>query len=340
MASGAAVAGEPLSRCSAVTMPWPSATPVKYGVVAPGKTIFGVVCRLFGTYYFQLPAECEVNYDDVHGICTGWVASFDRDRGDFTFEFPTPEGSEPEVDTEWLPHADFKILEQVQAPAPGTDIFWPLSEEDAGIQNALVSTPPVLQEDLRSLQREVVEQRIKQLMVNMVDWSAVTCRSARLESVRVTENPHLHGRGPESLWQTFIDTCVCRASHLSQIVIAVHGTAPANIDSILKKGLALSKRSQARSRSRYGVGDYFGAQIADCVNYCRGGQQAVICLLITRNAVYHGPGDVPGSINYVIGHSSCHLPIGVLHFDNMKADDIIDASQRQRLEHLLTCRAD
>ena len=125
MASGAAVAGEPLSRCSAVTMSWPSATPVKYGVVAPGKTIFGVVCPHFGTYYFQLPAECEVNYDDVHGICTGRVASFDRDRGDFTFEFPTPEGSESEVDTEWLPHEDFKILQQVQV-APGTDIFWPL----------------------------------------------------------------------------------------------------------------------------------------------------------------------------------------------------------------------
>ena len=66
------------------------------------------------------------------------------------------------------------------------------SEEDAGIQNALVSTPPVLQEDQRSLQREVVAQHIKQLMVNMVDWSTVTCRSAKRAGA---ERIHSAGRG-------------------------------------------------------------------------------------------------------------------------------------------------
>ena len=99
-----------------------SRAPVTHVSLKPGQTVFGVSCPVVGPYFFQIPAKCAVDYRG-HGVCFGRVVSFDTVHNDFIFEFSGDDDAEQ--DREWLPHKDFKIVEQVQVTL-ATEIFWPL----------------------------------------------------------------------------------------------------------------------------------------------------------------------------------------------------------------------
>jgi len=62
-----------------------------------------------------------------------------------------------------------------------------------------------------------------------------------------------------------------------------------------------------------------------------------VFLVVTRNAVFHGAGDVPSGSVIVVKPSDYSLVVGTCQFRSAHCSDLLDADQIQRLEDLLLC---
>lgn len=80
-----------------------------------------------------------------------------------------------------------------------------------------------------------------------------------------------------------------------------------------------------------------GIHAADVINYCKGGKKAVVCLVVTKGAVYDGEGDVPTGRVVVVPETRHHLVIGTVEFWSKTSNDVISADRIEELEEMLLC---
>jgi hypothetical protein len=126
-----------------------------------------------------------------------------------------------------------------------------------------------------------------------------------IRPTHVVENPFskpgmpLYNRFAEA-WQRVSDQTV---------VIAFHGTAEANIDSICRTGLDPAKRGSISGQA-YGAGEYFGATASVSIPYCKGGRKMLVVALLTdKSGLTANTGQI-----IVVNKPDHQLPLFVVTF--------------------------
>ncbi|KAL3900156.1 MAG: hypothetical protein SGARI_006300 [Bacillariaceae sp.] len=117
-------------------------------------------------------------------------------------------------------------------------------------------------------------------------------------------------------------SCIPDSACLS---IVFHGTATANVNTILKNGLdPKRRRGQA-----YGPGEYFSKDPSVSQSYCKGGKSMLVFLVVVP-PIAQQYRSLPS--DYVVVKDNSHqLPLGVLHFDTVDPEALARANTMRHL---------
>lgn len=110
----------------------------------------------------------------------------------------------------------------------------------------------------------------------------------------------------------------------SYLGLVFHGTAQANIDSILQTGLSKARRT----KQVYGPGEYFSKEPTVSISYCKGGLEMVVFVVVLPARVGKKYENCPA--DYVaVENNHHHLALGVLKFQAVD-NRVVQVSQQRR----------
>jgi len=151
------------------------------------------------------------------------------------------------------------------------------------------------------------------------------CRDLGFVEAQFRPNPHLMdaGNGRRQKFSQSIASDSVELKNLGTLGVVFHGTHTSNIESILKDGLDMNKRSG----QAYGPGEYFSMHPGTSISYCKGGLELLVFVVVLPRSSIREKNCPP---DYVVVDNNCHhLPIGVLKFTSVDEEVMLTSNTRR-----------
>ena len=145
---------------------------------------------------------------------------------------------------------------------------------------------------------------LKKQRTGLFDFLSKKAKSLRI--VDVVPNPHSEPGKP--LYERFLSAYTFAKT--KKVKLLFHGSPPQNIPNILANGLDPNRRG-ASSGQRLGSGEYFGTHAEVSTEYCGGGRQMIVFVVLTDPRSTREGGKI------VVSSDVAHqLPIATVTFAN------------------------